>query len=209
LQINDELFFCDYRDLLVQSFNLNTALLTTFNAAAVDIYGNQLDLRWQATQQAELNLAVGYLHARNDELIVPPGIDIGPGTRDFSGYALQYAPDWTVSAGYRHDFPAGRGRLRLQLQSRYESSFWGTFNHARGTRQESYIKSDAAITYHSADDRWSAGLWIRNIENEPVLAATTTGQFGPYADAFLEPPRMYGVRFSIELGQRLQARASR
>jgi outer membrane receptor protein involved in Fe transport len=48
------------------------------------------------------------------------------------------------------------------------------------------------------DDRWTLGVWIRNIENEPVLAATTTGQFGPYGDAFIEPPRTYGARFTID-----------
>jgi hypothetical protein len=34
---------------------------------------------------------------------------------------------------------------------------------------------------------------VRNIEDEAVLAATTTGQFGPYADTFLEPPQTWGT----------------
>jgi hypothetical protein len=42
-------------------------------------------------------------------------------------------------------------------------------------------------------------LWVRNLENVAVLAATTTGQFGPYGDAFLEPPRTYGARFTFRL----------
>jgi len=32
-----------------------------------------------------------------------------------------------------------------------------------------------------------------------VLAATTTGQFGPYGNAFLEAPRTYGLRFTLSL----------
>jgi hypothetical protein len=32
-----------------------------------------------------------------------------------------------------------------------------------------------------------------------VLAATTTGQFGPYANAFLEAPRTWGARFTFNL----------
>jgi len=198
LQINNELYYYDYRDLFVQSFNLNTALLTTFNADEVEIYGDQLDLLFQATEHDRVNLTVGYLHARNEEFVVPPGINIGPGTRDFAGYALQYAPDWTVSAGYQHDFQIGPGYLRARVESRYESAFWGTFNHARGTQQKSYTKSNASLTYYAVDGAWSLGLWIRNIEDEAVLAATTTGQFGPYADAFLEPPRTYGVRAQLE-----------
>ena len=199
LQVNDEAFYYDYRDLLVQSFNLNTALLTTFNAEKVEIYGNQLDLLFQATEDDLLELSIGYLHARNKKFVVPPDIDIGSDDRDFAGYSLQYAPDWTASAAYHHDFRFAGGYLRARVETRYESSFWGTFAHNRGTQQESYTKSNAALTYYTDDGRWSVGLWVRNIEDEAVLAATTTGQFGPYADAFIEPPRTYGLRLTFGL----------
>ncbi len=199
LQVNNELFYYDYRDLLVQSFNLNTALLTTFNAEKVETWGNQLDLLWLPSERGRLNLSVGYLRARYEDFVVPPEIDIGPGTRDFGGYQLQYAPDWTVSAGYQHDFPLAAGYLRGRVESRYESSFWGTFTHSRGTQQESYTKTDASLTYFSGDGRWSVGLWVKNIEDEAVLAATTTGQFGPYGNAFIEPPRTWGARFTLSL----------
>ena len=197
LQANLELFYYDYTDLFVQSFNLNTALLTTFNADRVEIYGTQLDLQYRASAASRLNLSVGYLHARFAEFTVPADINIGTPVRDYAGYAMQYAPDWTVSLGYQHDFAIGPGYLRARLDSRYEDPFWGTFTHARGTRQGAYVKSDASLTWHADDERWSAGLWVRNLENEAVLAATTTGQFGPYADAFLEPPRSWGARFTF------------
>ena len=60
----------DYSDLLVQSFNLNTALLTTFNAEKVEIYGNQLDVLFQPAPDDRLNLSVGYLHARNEKFVI-------------------------------------------------------------------------------------------------------------------------------------------
>ncbi len=199
LQVNDEFFYYDYRDLLVQSFNLNTGLLTTFNAQKVKIYGNQLDVLFQATSRDLFNLSVGWLHAEYDDFIVPPDVNIGMDNRDFGGYTLQYAPEWTVSAGYHHDFEFSRGYLRARVETRYESSFWGTFTHSRGTEQDDYTKSDASLTWHSDDADWSLGVWIRNIENEAVLAATTTGQYGPYGNAFIEPPRTYGVRFTFGL----------
>jgi len=199
LQVNDEFFYYDYRDLLVQSFNLNTGLLTTFNAQKVRIYGNQLDVLFQATGQDLFNLSVGWLHAEYEDFVVPPDVNIGMDNRDFGGYTLQYAPEWTVTAGYQHDFEFARGYLRARAETRYESSFWGTFTHSRGTEQDGYTKSDASLTWYSDDADWSLGVWIRNIENEAVLAATTTGQYGPYGDAFIEPPRTYGVRFTFGL----------
>jgi iron complex outermembrane receptor protein len=199
LQVNNELFYYDYADLLVQSFNLNTALLTTFNARKTNIWGNQLDVLFEATGQDLLNLSVGYLHAEYDEFVVPENVNIGTSQRDFSGYQLQYAPEWTVSAGYQHEFFVGAGRLRARVETRYEDAFWGTFAQNRGTEQEDYLKTDASLTYFAPDGAWSLGVWMKNIENVAVLAATTTGQFGPYGDAFIEPPRTYGARFTFRL----------
>ena len=199
LQVNDEVFYYDYEDLLVQSFNLNTFLLTTFNAAKTKIYGNQLDVLFQPTGRDLFNLSVGYLHARYDEFLVPQDVNIGIPNRDFGDYPLQYAPDWTVSAGLQHDFALFSGNLRARVETRYEDSFWGTFAQNRGTEQSDYFKTDASLTYYSPDDRWSAGLWVRNLENVAVIAATTTGQFGPYGDSFVEPPRTYGARFTFKL----------
>jgi iron complex outermembrane receptor protein len=199
LQVNNELFYYDYQDLLVQSFNLNTALLTTFNAAATQIYGDQLDVLYEITDRDRLNLSVGYLHAEYDEFVIPDGVNIGTARRDFGGYPLQYAPEWTVTAGYQHDFHFGSGYLRARLETHYEDFFWGTFMQARGTGQESYWKSDAALTWTMGDGSWSLGVWIRNIENEAVVAATTTGLGGPYGVSFVEPPRTYGARFTFGL----------
>jgi iron complex outermembrane recepter protein len=198
LQVNDEVFFYDYEDLLVQSFNFNTFLLTTFNAARSEIYGNQLDVLLEPTGRDRLNLTVGYLHAEYDEFVVPANVDIGMARRDFGGYPLQYAPEWTLTAGYQRDFAVGHGSLRARVETRYEDEFWGTFAQNRGTQQQDYFKTDGSLTYHPAHERWSAALWVRNVENVAVLAATTTGQFGPYGDAFIEPPRTYGARFTFE-----------
>jgi iron complex outermembrane receptor protein len=199
LQVNDEVFYYDYENLLVQSFNFNTFLLTTFNAEESRIFGNQLDVLYQATGRDRVNLTVGYLDAQYDEFLVPDEVDIGLPRRDFGGYPLQYAPEWTLTAGYQHDFSLGAATLRARVETRYEDEFWGTFAQNRGTQQEEYLKTDASLTYYAPGERWSAGIWVRNLENVAVLAATTTGQFGPYGDAFLEPPRTFGARFTFRL----------
>ena len=197
LQINDEVFYYQYEDLLVQSFNLNTALLTTFNADKTEIYGNQLDVLFEITDSDLLNLSVGYLHAEYEEFTVPDGVNIGTPQRDFGAYPLQYAPEWTVTAGFHHDFVVGNGRLRARAR--------------RATRMRSGARSPkiaarANLTTSRPTPRsrtsrpTSAGasaLWVRNIENVAVMAATTTGQFGPYGDSFIEPPRTYGARVTF------------
>lgn len=199
LQVNDEVFYYEYEDLLVQSFDFNQSVLRTFNAAKAKIYGNQLDVLFRPHAEGLLNLTVGYLSAEYDDFFVPGNVPVPVAGQDFAGYQMQYAPEWTVSAGYQHEFWVGPGRVRARLETRYEDSFWGTFTHSRGTEQEAYFKTDASLTYFSGDDRWSLGLWAKNLENVAVLAATTTGQFGPYGDAFVEPPRTWGLRFTFSL----------
>jgi iron complex outermembrane receptor protein len=198
LQINDEVFYYTYDNLIASAYNTVTNSNLSFNVDKAEIYGNQLDLIWLPTDKDRLNLSVGYLHARTTDFQVPPNTITWNGRTSFDGYQMQYAPDWTVSAGYSHDFMVGAGYLRAALSTRYESSFYADFSHTPGGKQDGYTKSDAALTYVADEGRWSVGAWVRNIENEAVIAATAGGSnFPPLpegATAFLEAPRTYGLR---------------
>jgi iron complex outermembrane receptor protein len=192
LQVNNEVFYYDYNGLIISAYNTNINATQTFNADKVRIYGDQLDVIFLPTVDDKLTVSVGYLHARN------VNFDLPDGTASYDGYQLQYAPDWTLNAGYSHDFHFGPGYLRAGVGTRYESEFYADFLHTPGGVQRSYWKTDASVTYYAADGRWSFGGWVRNIENVTVLAATAGGsQFPPLtegATAFLEPPRTYGLR---------------
>jgi len=191
-QVNDEIFYYDYRGLFSSAYNTVLNSNQTFNAQKTEIYGNQLDAAFRPGSNDRLNLSVGYLHARNIRFELPDG------TANYDGFQLQYSPDWTVSAGYFHDIHWGAGFLRAQASSRYEDSFYADFSHTPGGRQQPYIKSDASLTYHSSNEGWSVGLWVKNIENVAVIAATAGGSNIPVlatgATAFLEPPRTFGFR---------------
>jgi iron complex outermembrane receptor protein len=52
------------------------------------------------------------------------------------------------------------------------------------------------VTYHSVGDRWSVGVWIKNISNVAVMAAGASGGIPGPANVYLEPPRTYGARFT-------------
>ena len=108
---------------------------------------------------------------------------------------MQYAPDWTVVAGYQHDFRLSNGNLKFRVDTRYESSFWGDFFHTPGTNQDDYFKTDVSLTYY-ADASWSVGLWVKNVDDEPVLAATAAAGIPGPASPFLESPRTFGVRLT-------------
>ena len=95
------------------------------------------------------------------------------------------------------------GYLRFQVNSRFESGYWGDFSHSPGLYQDSYTKTDASLTYHAANEAWTLGVWVKNIEDKAVQSAAAPGS--PFSDPapgapFLEPPRTFGIRFSTHFG---------
>lgn len=195
LQLNTEVYYYDYQDLFASAFDTVLGTTRTFNAEKVEIYGVQLDAIWSASENGQFNLNVGYLHARNEDFTLPDG------TANFDGLQLQYAPDWTVNLGYQHDFDLNNGYLRLMADTRFEDNFFADFRHTPGGEQDSYFKSNASATYYTYDGKWSLGVYIKNIEDEPVIAATAAGSNFPFnpqgATSYLEAPRIYGARFTI------------
>lgn len=198
LVLNNEVFHYTYDNLLIQAFDAATGTNRLTNAD-VNIYGDQLDLWYQpdSLPDTRFSLSVGYLHARYDDFLLDE-LDV------FNDNQMQNAPDWTATLGIVHDWNlAGGARVRADLVSRYESGFWGDFAHSSGIYQSAYTKTDAALTYHAADDRWSVGLWVKNLEDQDVQAAAATGN--PFTDPgpgapFLEAPRTVGLRFAVNLG---------
>jgi len=198
LMLNDEIFYYIYDNLLTQAFDAATGT-NRLTSADVIIYGNQLDLELapERLPNTRFRLSVGYLHARYEDFALD-SLDV------FNNTQMQNAPDWTVTFGLVHDWEFASGAyLQADLSSRYESGFWGDFSHSSGLYQESYTKTDLAFTYHSESGTWSLGAWARNLEGQDVQSAAATGNPvtdpGPGAP-FLEAPRTYGIRFTMNLG---------
>lgn len=188
LQINDEVYYYDYRDLLIQSYNIAAAYNTIFNARKVTIKGNQLDVLARVFTNDQINLNVGYSQARNKDFTTPDGTN-------YDGLQLAYAPDWTATAGYTHNIPIGDAVLRAHIDWRFESSWFADYVHNRGVRQGPSNKGDASLTYDATT--WSAGAWIKNIQNRAVIAATAAAGIPGPGTSYLDEPRTYGVRFSV------------
>jgi iron complex outermembrane receptor protein len=191
LQINNEFFYYDYRNLQLQAINVNAILNPIFNAEKVSIPGNQLDILYQPDNDSRFNLSVSYVHARNKKFVTPLGTS-------FNGLNPPYAADWTISGGASHDFHLGSGYIRAQADGRYESEWWADYAHSPGVRQRPHFKANASLTYFSEDERWSAGLWIKNIGNIPVIAASAAAGIPGPGTAYLEEPRTYGLRLTAD-----------
>lgn len=204
LLLNNEFFYYQYDDLLTQAWDAASGVNRLTNADT-DIWGDQLDIQYtpNSAPNTRLKLSLGYLYARYDTFSDPKNL----GLAAFEDNQLQNAPDFTATFGLIQDWDLKSGAfVRADLSSRYESGYWGDFSHSPGMYQESYTKTDATLTYHSADDSWTVGIWVKNLEDQDVQAAAApgdpTGAFDPAPGApFLEAPRTFGVRYTAKIGK--------
>jgi len=139
LQINDEIYYYDYRDLLIQSYSIAAAYNTIFNAQKIAIKGDQLDILGRVFKDDQFNINVGYSHARNVEFVTPAGLS-------YNGLSPAYAPDLQAMAGYTHNMPLGEATLRAHIDWRFESSWYANYVHSLGTQQAPSNKGDASLT---------------------------------------------------------------
>lgn len=194
LQLNVEGFYYDYSNYINQTYDPAAQIQATYTGP-LTVKGFQLDMLWKPTADDQLNLNVGLARARNGTLVVPeilrvPGTTIEDNT--FTGDAPPYAADWTLSAGYFHDFQLGSGYIRAQGDVYYESAYYGTPGRTNGTRQKPHTIGNASLTYFEANNRWSVGAWVRNLGDVAVMGPAAG--VGPIAATFLQPPRTYGLR---------------
>ncbi len=127
------------------------------------------------------------------------------GLAAYQGQSLQNSPKFSATLDYQHAFQfAGGSKLTPRLAGTYKSRYW-SFGGAPGANvseilrdtsdsnlawQQGYSKWDFYTTWDNADGKLSVTGYVKNLENEAVLANYTD----PYVS--LEAPRTYGVTFN-------------
>jgi iron complex outermembrane receptor protein len=192
VEINDEAYYYNYKDFLVQAANVQTDQISFYDANKVVIWGDEIDARLHLTQDDQIDASIGYLHARNRDFVLA-------GVGNFNNYAVIQAPDVTASVGVQHTWElASGGTLIAETQTHFQTGVWLEFNHPAGGHEGALTKTDLNLTYYAPDESWSAGLWVRNVENTDDRSEGATGGVpGPFA-AELEPPRTFGARVSVK-----------
>ena len=190
VQLNLEGYYYRYNDLLQQSYDISAVFNPIFNAKRTEIDGAQADLVVKPASTDQFNLSLGYLHGIYKDFVQPNGTS-------YSGNSIAFAPAWTVTAGYSHDFTLHSGYIRARADARYESSYWGDFAHVAGDRLGNFLLVDASLTYYSENERWSFGIWGKNLSDKAVPGSSALGGIpGPTATQ-LGPPRTFGARLTF------------
>lgn len=213
LQLNAEAFYWDYTDhqeshLVDGAGGYN--LFITENIGTAEIWGLDLESEFLPTARDRISLQLQYLHNEFTEFqyetfaVGPPNVGCPTTLKEGNTYLVNCdgfdgirSPEWAGTLGYQHIFAVGEGELVLDLRAQYTDSTYNAIEYLEEQLQDSYTWYDASLTWYSAGDRYSLGLWGRNLTEEEVstngfISPFTTLVYGP-----VRPPRTYGVSFAM------------
>jgi len=208
LRANFSGFYTNYRDIQVaQIYFLNTAAgpvqgNTILNAAKATIKGFELELTALPAEGLTLTGSLAYLDAAYkdfpfiDPLSVSPANPTGVVT-NLKGLRLQNAPEWAATAGATYAFAVAGGTTRAHLLYSYTASKYLTAiqDTPRAKVQATHLV-DANIDWSPDGQRWSIGLWGRNLlDNRYLQSVYDSPGYGGIAN--YASPREYGVTAKV------------
>ncbi len=169
-------FYADYTDVQIPGSvacivsGLPSFCGVTSNAGAATFKGLELEFNARlgesfATDGDRLNLsgAIGYIDAQYDEYIT----NIASVPTDVADFRqVQNTPEWTASGTLAYMTPLGAGRLNLGTTLSYRSSVNQFEIPSPYIDQAGFALWDASIVYTAPDDRWSIGLYGKNLTDK-------------------------------------------
>ena len=161
MRFNATAFTYEYKDLQVQLFDSNIIQFQTFNASALESKGVEFDMLWNTDVEGlsvraawaftDTGYSEDFINATGQNL---KGLD-GAGSADSAGN-IGFTLDRELTGDWRYSF---------SFDARYTGDYAWTAT-LDPFRQESFILTDAAISFYSSDNRHEISLIGRNLGDE-------------------------------------------
>ncbi len=184
LVANANVFYTDWTDQQVTILGPGGPLdFRTVNAGKSQLYGFELDARWQVNSNLNVNANLGYTRTRFKEFLTRVGNDVV----DFAGNQFPFAPQWTGSVGGEYYFDNG---FVIDAIGNYTSSSFEAATNLPGDKSDSYFVVNGRVGYEA--DSWSAFVFARNLFDRTYLPRKRSDPGGDPFDNIGEP-RIIGV----------------
>lgn len=196
LRLNLAAFTTNYRDMQVAQIYFDPATNVQgnriLNAAASRIRGFELEAQAIPVEGLTLRGSLAYLDAKYKEFLYFDPVS-GKFTQ-LAGRALQNAPRWSSTLGANYTYKlAGGAKIVADVSWLYTAQkfYTAVTNTPRSSVQPTYYL-DALLTFTGADDRYSIGLWGKNLLDKRYISTSydSPGYMGIVGYA---PPRQFGV----------------
>ena len=174
VQISAALFLTQYEDL---PYQVSETTDTGFDTSNLIVEQDSFGFEWESTAYITDNFlfhaTLGYIDVEVDEQVNAAGDTVSP--------VAPLTPELTFSISPEARIPTGGGgEFVLRADYSYRDEMFGepSADPGRFTQIDSRDLVNVDISYHSADQSWSASLYGRNVTNEEYdNARLNTGDY--------------------------------
>lgn len=195
IRLNLAGFYYDYTNVQVIQFLAGAQ--TVVNGAKAELYG--LDVDFEAQLSSELRLSGGFMIEHSRFVDYPNAVFSKPNPAggaiisisNAAGKRLPLAQEFvgTLAFDWHHELNSG-GSIDANLTANYNGDYF--FEPDNFLRQKSYVMLNASLRYTFPGEKFTVGLFGKNLGNERILSQPSTQPAG-YPTTWGVPPRTYGV----------------
>ena len=173
VQFNAAGFFYDYRDKQVFGEILDpifVSLTRIVNVPKSEVYGAETDITISPSRELLFKFGASYTHTKVTEF---NGFNRFGQAQDFAGSAFPFTPKYQLNALVSYDMPINDNlAVQFGANGNYQGKTVGSLDEDPVFDVKAYTVVNANIALHRQDDRWSIGLYARNLFNENYYTAT-------------------------------------
>jgi iron complex outermembrane receptor protein len=182
VRLNATVFTIDYEDL--QVFRLVGSLLVGANAQATSS-GLELDLTALLSENWIVSASYGYLDAEYDTFI--------SGSDDLSGNTLPRSAENSFSFNSNYVFDlSGGSTIDFAVNYAHKGDYFGEVSNSPASKIDAYGLLDASLGWTSADERWEAVAWGKNVTDEEYRIHSIVSNVSGTVDLW-NMPATYGL----------------
>jgi len=190
-RFNAAAFYYDYSDMQVFAFQFFNQII--FNADA-EMFGGEIEIQSSPVEGLDLQLGLSYLDATVESI---PSRDSGT----LVDRAPVSAPELTLNALVRYEWPAFGGRWSVQAWASYQDeTFFDILNHPV-SKEDGYTVVNFRTAYVTENGDWELYAFLNNAFDEEYKTYTFdfTIPFGFNQRGF-GPPSWWGAGFRYNWG---------
>jgi len=195
LRTNLVLFYYDYTDLQVSSFDQPGTLLIS-NAADADIQGVELEMSWMPSYDWMLEFNYAYLDATYKDYQTPQGVVLV----DVSDNDLNSAPAHKINTAVQYFQGIDEGTLSYRLEYFWQDKSYFTAFNEDTSSQGAYGIWNARINFTPLDESWEFQVYGENLDDKAYSTSSrefpAAGPGGTGVTKDINPPRTFGARLT-------------
>lgn len=207
------IYFYDATDPQVVAVEPLSGISANFliNADDSQMQGGEIQLRAIPVDWLELSFGAAYIDSEYGNLMTsvagtgtgspyPDNAPVfGSTLADLTGNRIPNTPEWSINSSATVEWPVSAGwRFIGQLDFLWEDDIPRDLRASPALFTEAHIDVDLRLALRSADDKWDAAFWVRNLTDEVYLTeAYEVLGFGFYiAAGNYSYPRTFGIELT-------------